>query len=208
MLSYHKTLSHSPKDGYYTWIYEGSKNTRNMYLTMVIAIFLFLVMFPIWPRSMKIGAWYCSVTLLLLMVGMLSIRLVVFLVLYPFGIDIWLFPNILRDEIPLSEIFSPIISVETAEKSEWPYRLAAMFSLAAVYYYVANAPNQYTEYLDAAKSFTADIYEGNLLSDRSQTAKDNIDMPKFPTMADLVSHLFIPMYSNIASNSVPPVLCV
>ena len=53
-------------------------------------------------------------------------------------------------------------------------------------YIDANQPTSFDTYIHESKKFTFDLYEGKFLSDMSQQDKDNIDVPKFDTLEDIL----------------------
>mmetsp|Transcript_974 Transcript_974/g.962 ORF Transcript_974/g.962 Transcript_974/m.962 type:complete len:171 (-) Transcript_974:34-546(-) len=64
--------------------------------------------FPIWPIWAKLGLWYLSVILLCLILGVTVIRYIVFGLLFIFGIEFWIFPNMYDDRAGFWETLSPI----------------------------------------------------------------------------------------------------
>lgn len=68
-------------------------------LALFIIAVLGFTMYPIWPLSVKVGIWYLSVTLLIIMVGFTLIRLILYVVFWLFGYEFWIFPNLFDDEL-------------------------------------------------------------------------------------------------------------
>ena len=64
-----------------------------------------------------------------------------------------------------------------------------MVSMAGCAYAVYTMPTEFDEYVSSTKQFTADLYAGNLLSDMSQSDKDNIDEPKFESLDEILQEL-------------------
>lgn len=69
------------------------------------------------------------------------------------------------------------------------YRLAVLIALAAFTYWAYTQPTEFDDFVNAQKQFVADIYEGNLLTDVAQEAKENIDKPVVPNLDDLLKEL-------------------
>ena len=65
-------------------------------------------------------------------------------------------------------------------------RLATLAIIVGLGYVVANQPTSFDTYIHESKKFTLDLYEGKFLSDMSQKDKDNIDVPKFDTLEDIL----------------------
>jgi translocation protein SEC62 len=61
---------------------------------LVILLVLGVVLFPIWPFSVKYGLWLVSLCLLVFLVGIIVIRLILFLILAIFNVHFWIFPNL------------------------------------------------------------------------------------------------------------------
>jgi translocation protein SEC62 len=52
--------------------------------------------------------------------------------------------------------------------------------------WMANQPSEFDEFIMASRKFTDDLYSGNLLPDRSQNSRDNIDKVNIPDLDDLM----------------------
>ena len=70
------------------------------------------MLFSLWPMWLKIGIWYCSFYLLIFLVGFIMLRLVVWLFLFHFGVDFWIFPNFFIDSNDIMDSFRPLLSFE------------------------------------------------------------------------------------------------
>ena len=58
---------------------------------------LALVLFPVWPFSVKYIIWLVSLYLLIFLVGLLAIRLVIYVICVVAGFNVWILPNLLGD---------------------------------------------------------------------------------------------------------------
>lgn len=58
---------------------------------------LALVLFPVWPFALKYAVWLVSLYLLVLIVGLLLFRLLVYVVCVVLGFNVWILPNLLGD---------------------------------------------------------------------------------------------------------------
>lgn len=58
---------------------------------------LALVLFPVWPFSVKYAIWLISLYLLVILLGLLVVRLVIYLLCVVVGFNVWIFPNLLGD---------------------------------------------------------------------------------------------------------------
>jgi translocation protein SEC62 len=90
---------------------------------------LMLVMFPIWPYEVKYGIWLVSLVLLIILVGIIVIRLVVYLVIVVFNYHIWIFPNFLNST-GFWDSFIPFIEVSKGDKS-WLNVFIRLFAISS-----------------------------------------------------------------------------
>ncbi|DBA03425.1 TPA: hypothetical protein N0F65_002833 [Lagenidium giganteum] len=173
-------------EGYYTWMYEGSKTLRNILTAALIIGFLIITCFPIWPQWAKVALWYLSVTFLIFIAVFVVVRLFLFFVLWMVGYEYWLLPNIFDDNLSVADSFKPLFSMRATEPSERIYRVVAMVLFAVFCVWVKNQPTDFDDYMALTKQFTDDIYSGKLLSDMSQKDQENIDKVKVPDLEDLM----------------------
>ncbi|KAF9585946.1 Translocation protein S62 [Lunasporangiospora selenospora] len=89
------------EDGVYVWRYEGSQLRTHLMAIGLLLVVLAGVMFPLWPVTLRLGVWYLSVGILILLglfFAMAIVRLILFMitwvVLKP---GVWLFPNLFED---------------------------------------------------------------------------------------------------------------
>lgn len=189
-------------DGYYFWIYQGSTLKRNVLLGILITCFLSLTLFPVWPVAAKVAIWYVSVTLLVFIVGLSTVRLLVFGILYTVGIDFWILPNLFIDELSFMESITPVYSLERGtDKSEWVYRIATLAFFIGFGIWVYNQPTDFDEFVSESKGFMDDLYAGTLLSDVAQADKEKIDRV-IPTIQELEEQERLERESEEAENSI------
>ncbi|CAI5738636.1 unnamed protein product [Hyaloperonospora brassicae] len=173
-------------DGYYTWMYEGSKTFRNILTALLIISFFTVTCFPIWPQWAKVALWYLSVTFLIFVAIFVVVRLVIFFILWMIGYEYWLLPNIFDDNLSVVDSFVPLYSLRSTEPSERIYRVVGLVAFVCFCVWVKNQPTDFDDYMELTKQFTDDIYSGKLLSDMSQKDQDNIDAVKVPDLEDLL----------------------
>jgi translocation protein SEC62 len=176
------TKNQFEEEFFYVWIFEGSTRTRNIYLTILVGAFLGLVLFPVWPQFAKVGVWYISMTLLLLLTGFIFFRLFLFLFLYGIGIDLWILPNFFADDLGFFDSFKPIYSLSMWNqrdiRASWPYRLVMLLTLCGFVYWVVTQPTEFDVFVAQQRQFVDELYEGTLLSDKSH--KDSQQTPGAP----------------------------
>jgi hypothetical protein len=81
-------------------------------LGLIVIIMIGFLCFNLWPLWLKIGIWYVSFYLLMFLVGIIIIRFVVWLFLFHFGMDFWIFPNFFIDSNDILDSFRPMLSYE------------------------------------------------------------------------------------------------
>ncbi|WWC61484.1 uncharacterized protein I303_104068 [Kwoniella dejecticola CBS 10117] len=101
-----KTLQLSPQQAfdepsYYTWFYDGSPLYTILGGAAMVVIMLAGVMFPLWPIKLRIGVWYLSIGVLIL-VGLFIVLAIVRLIFWCITVlsmkrAIWIYPNLFED---------------------------------------------------------------------------------------------------------------
>ena len=183
---------------FYVWHYEGDQTKRNVLMTLIVCVVFFFCLMPAWPRFMKIGVWYSSVTLLLILVGFTVFRMLLWLIVWiSSGWHLTIFPYIFIDGIPITDAFipwGPAIPAWSSGGSWYQdeldsmryYRVGALVACIGISFWVYSQPTEFDDYMSATKGFTDDLYSGNLLSDMSNADKVNIDKPKYQSLADIL----------------------
>jgi len=102
-------------DGYYIWQWQSPRQRWMSFLIsagLILGV-LVLVMFPLWPDSMRTGVWYISMGGVGL-VGVLFVLGIIRLVLFVISLilpwtrpGIWLFPNLFAD-VGVVDSFIPL----------------------------------------------------------------------------------------------------
>merc|ERR1712232_676283 len=67
-------------------------------------------MFRVWPMWAKISSWYLIVIVLFLYLGLLIVRIVIFVFFWIVGFDFWIFPNINDEYCGFLDSFKPLYS--------------------------------------------------------------------------------------------------
>eukprot|EP00924_Labyrinthula_sp_SR-Ha-C_P005525 maker-scaffold_68-snap-gene-0.92-mRNA-1 protein AED:0.00 eAED:0.00 QI:163/1/1/1/1/1/2/1106/330 len=188
-----KLVNSFDPDLFYTWLYTSSSMKGYFMLGFVLFAFTSAVMFPIWPDILKTGVWYLSVTFLLLLIGIIILRLIIYTWLWLFGFEVWLFPNLFDDDASIVESFIPVITFEKGSTSNESWILRAVSAVCILYSIVqiAMQPTDWDEVIKAQKEFVHDLYEGKMISDEEYqwydvNGKDNSVLSrKIPKLEDL-----------------------
>jgi len=174
-------------DSYYTWMYEGSKTVSHLMTVLLIVGFLACTAFPIWPRSFKVGLWYCSVTLLGIFFVISVIRLIIFCLFWMCGYEFWIFPRLFDESLSFVQSFIPAYRFDKSEEESPMFRMCVIGCFVAFSAYIYQQPTDFDDFLVASRSFTEDLYSGNLLPDRAESEQANIDKAKMPTLEELMA---------------------
>jgi translocation protein SEC62 len=83
---------------YVVYVERDEKKTY-FWLIVAVVVVLGFCLFPVWPIELKIGIWWVSYILLLIMIGLIIVRLLIYTLFYIFGIDVWLFPNLFDEKV-------------------------------------------------------------------------------------------------------------
>jgi len=83
-----------------------------MWLGLVVVIIIVLMCFRLWPMWLKKGIWYLSFYLLVFLIGAAILRVILWGILYHFGLEFWLFPNYFVDSNDPRDSFLPVYSFE------------------------------------------------------------------------------------------------
>ena len=99
---------------FYAWRYDPPVSTTVYVLSALAAIGVILVcLFPVAPSWVKAGVVYFLMGVLILLMGIMVLRAIIAAVSWiGTGRTVWILPNALADDKPMSELFSPMIAVE------------------------------------------------------------------------------------------------
>mmetsp|Transcript_18816 Transcript_18816/g.27911 ORF Transcript_18816/g.27911 Transcript_18816/m.27911 type:complete len:321 (-) Transcript_18816:50-1012(-) len=177
------------ESAYFTWIYEGDMTNKNLMTTALIIGFLCCTCFPIWPNFLKVFVWYMSVSLLIFIFFLVTLRALVFLFVWIIGYEMWFLPNLFDESLGFCESFVPVISCEKTKDGQLMYRVGVFVAFFSFCYWAVTQPSEFDGFVKGQGDFIKDLYAGTLLSDMSQKDKENIDKPKMPSLEDLLKKL-------------------
>eukprot|EP00210_Caulerpa_lentillifera_P009539 g9097.t1 len=128
------------RDVFYVWGYQRPVSSW-MYILSFFLVFGVIAgcLLPIAPYIVKLTVFYISASLLFAIIGFLLIRTGAwFLVWLVTGCDFWILPNVMSDELPLKEAFTPIVSYTKGEgiKSHFLLRLMSACGLAVLCWFL------------------------------------------------------------------------
>mmetsp|Transcript_631 Transcript_631/g.1136 ORF Transcript_631/g.1136 Transcript_631/m.1136 type:complete len:282 (-) Transcript_631:1523-2368(-) len=169
-------------DGFYIWDAKvQSKFFTNTLTTMLVLGVILACCFPIWPIQMKLGVWYLSVVLLVILLGISAVRLVLFIVLFIFGHDFWIFPNMYDDSAGLVGGFTPVYYYARREDGWFWFvvRLIVGFSVLYFPYLFYTQPTLIDDILNISVSALFDFVawgEDKILSNSTE-----VSIPRYET---------------------------
>lgn len=76
-----------------------AKTRTYFWLVFAVVGVLLACLFPVWPLELKLGVWWVSYILLMIMAFLIIVRLQFYLFFYIFGVDLWIFPNMFDDRV-------------------------------------------------------------------------------------------------------------
>jgi len=98
--------------GIYMVIEKEDKQTQSLYLVLIVVAIIGLMCFRLWPLWLKKAIWYISFYLLVFLIVTAILRVIIWGILYHFGIEFWLFPNYFVDSNDPRDSFLPVTSFE------------------------------------------------------------------------------------------------
>ena len=116
--------------GFYGFDIKSKSQSKILFLAIALALSIIaIILFPLWPFTVKLAIYnvlfYFSASLL----GLIFFRLILYIVLFPFGIDFWIFPNMFDDDLGLMESFLPFLLINR-RVDEYPMVVFRIFLVA------------------------------------------------------------------------------
>ena len=156
-------------DGFYVWNYDLPTNQLRLYLLsgLVVVATIMMCLFPVAPYRVKLTVLYLSLSMLILLLGTLIIRGLVFAFFWmTVGWHLWIFPNLLDETIPFLDTFKPLIAFDMGidgksppGKPSIPTRgVAWAFSGAVIFLLSTNGPSA-GQVRDATKQMNKDLLD-------------------------------------------------
>ncbi|KAL2048011.1 hypothetical protein ABVK25_011107 [Lepraria finkii] len=108
-------------DLHYVWLYEGPQWRMKLYAVGALILIMTVVMFPLWPVTLRIGVWYLSMGflgLIGLFFAMAIVRLILFCVtVFTVPPGLWLYPNLFED-VGFFDSFRPVWGWQEEKKKK------------------------------------------------------------------------------------------
>lgn len=116
---------HHEKQFYSFFIYKPQSKMTFIAIGLAVAI-IAIILFPLWPYSVKLAIFNILFYFSASFIGMTILRLIVWVVLFPFGIDFWIFPRLFDEEEGIIDSFIPFLSIERRNDG-WDMFLVRIF---------------------------------------------------------------------------------
>ena len=150
---------------------------------------LLMALQPVWPMYIRVFVWYLAVSFLLFVFGLILIRALLFLFVWIAGYEFWFLPNLFDESLGFYESFVPVFSFEPTKEGQLWIRLSVGIGFFSFCYWAVTQPSEFEGFVQGQGDFINDLYAGKLLSDMSQTDKENIDKPRMQSLDDLLKSL-------------------
>ena len=158
------------------FIEKEDKNTQSLYLGLIIFAILALMCFRLWPLWLKKAIWYISFYLLVFLIVTAILRVIIWGILYHFGMEFWLFPNYFIDSNDPRDSFLPVWSFEIREDmadiKSIVFRLCSGALIVYMGYQFCQDEKNIEDLKDLAENGLSDLFEygqefmvGNALGD-------------------------------------------
>jgi translocation protein SEC62 len=119
--------------GFYSWNVPKPKGKLALFLMIGVLIAIAFMCFNLWPLWLKIGIWYLSFYTLIVLVGFILLRLFMWLFLFHFGVDFWIFPNFFIDSTNIMDSFRPVHSFERRNDDLLMYGLRLLSAVSLIF---------------------------------------------------------------------------
>lgn len=131
-----KDVASLSEEVFFAWTYDKPSGPLFYLMSFLVAVVVIAVcLFPLAPYWVRIYTLYSLTAVLGLILGLLLLRYAVWASLWCVsGHSFWVLPNVLSEEVPAAEAFTPIISFTKAE-SFWkslPTRAGALLLASGV----------------------------------------------------------------------------
>lgn len=173
-----------------------TQGTQTLYLVIVVVVILMLMCFRLWPLWLKKGIWYISFYLLVFLIVTAILRLILWGILYHFGLEFWLFPNYFIDSNDPRDSFLPVYSFEVRDDMfdfrSIIFRLLSGSLLVYMCYQFCQDEKNIEDLKDLAENGLSDLFEygqefmvgGNALGDNSKKNETEEDKKKEETFQE------------------------
>lgn len=163
----------------------------NIATGLVIAVVIGFTLLPIWPDYAKRILWYFSVTFLIGTLSFCLIRFVLFLMLWVFGYEFWIFPRLFDESLSFQDSFKPVYSFDKGTTGQGLYRMGLIVALVGFGYWAYSQPTEFDGFLKAQTEFIDDLYSGKLIADVAFNPREHMEKhgKRVPSLEDLLKEL-------------------
>jgi len=182
--------------GLFMIIDTTTQGTQTLYLALIIIGVIMLMCFRLWPLWLKKGIWYISFYLLVFLIVTAFLRLIIWGILYHFGLEFWLFPNYFIDSNDPRDSFLPLYSFETREDMfdfrSIIFRLLSGTLITYMCFQFCQDEKNWDDLVDLSQNGLSDFYDygaefmigGNALGDSSKKNETEEEKKNQETFSD------------------------
>mmetsp|Transcript_28913 Transcript_28913/g.73837 ORF Transcript_28913/g.73837 Transcript_28913/m.73837 type:complete len:329 (-) Transcript_28913:168-1154(-) len=144
---------------FYAWTFDRPKGVL-YYITIALIplVVIAACLFPLAPWWARMALVYFLMSILLVLLGLIVLRYTLFtLVWVASGHALWLFPNMMSDQVSIVDAFVPVVTFDKAKswKNGWQARIATAAVCAGVVWLLAS----HTPDLDHLKQGAAQAHD-------------------------------------------------
>ncbi|KAL4438594.1 hypothetical protein ABPG74_015492 [Tetrahymena malaccensis] len=118
-----------------------------VYMMLILIGISLIILFPVWPISIKKLIFYISVVMLFVLVGLIIVRTFLYFLVRIFGFDFYIFPNLFAD-VGFLDSFKPLICLDKCDDSklEILFRFVGFFVMGYVIYILSIERHQVKQF--------------------------------------------------------------
>jgi translocation protein SEC62 len=124
---------------FYAWAYDRPTSPWSHVLSaLLVVLTVGCCLFPLAPHRVRIWVVYGLLGLLSLLLGIMLLRYVLAFFAWALtGGELWLFPNMTSDNVPITEAFWPVVTYSRADRqtaAHWTARATALALVSGLVY--------------------------------------------------------------------------
>lgn len=128
---------------------------------VILGIIFTILLYPIWPFYLKFAVFKVSLYLLVFLVGLLVVRLIVYIISRLLGCSFWILPNILDDTRGLVGYFVPLYSYYKYSDGwvEIVLRIVGFFGVIFIIYFLYQNPEYIYGFKEGSEQTIDDLID-------------------------------------------------
>jgi len=153
-----KDQAHQNDAAFYSFVITPKSKSTKVLTILALSAIVAICLFQVWPLKLKLAVFYTSVALLYILIGLILVRLAVYIFFRILGFNAYIFPN-LFEEVSFIESFKPFFSFDKCEDGTIGYvaRAFGLVLLAYLMFRLSQEPEIIQEYQNIATQSYDDI---------------------------------------------------